>query len=985
MAAAFLTSASSALGAGKGMSQPSFFMNGKPQPAYALNPAAQAGLFLQPEGIPYTETPASRFQQKTAYYQTLAKELKSQDYRPVELITRNAQGLNSQRVITLWDENGTYMETTESGLVIITQQPNGSDWGNLAREKIILDENGDMVEFYTDKGSGSAWNPDYRFVATYDANHNQLTATQTFHTDTGWFARLAWVNEYDENNNIIHQTYYNKALESTQWTLGLKIDWEYDASGNNTKETRFSWREGSQSYVESQRWEYDYDDKGRVVAYRFANYGTYTLQYTYSYDEEGKQVGGSTLQWLDGEWAEIDRTTITWDGDRPLLMELEGIRHDEWTVVSRTEYIYSGDTTIMFDSKWNTAAGDSLCPAMRTTSISNEAGFLEYKLEEPWAASLQRYYQHYQYLYTYDENYNILTQKHQFANWDASWNVSSWTSNLDYTFTYDENGNGASVNAEVRNPNEDFFIPYNMHQNHLYITDDAASYAEVRYLDMNEYVNVSNVSLNYASLEMLPNETRALAATVLPAHASNPEVYWYSSDPSVARADINGLITAKAAGQAIVTARTLDQQLTASCVVSVLEEVGQVANPVFFPASGEIVAGTEITIMTTTTGASIYYTTDETEPTAQSTPYSAPIVASEDMTIKAVAMLESKQSEVVTAQYTVKEEAVEVADPVFRPGSGAVEAGTAVSISCATPNAIIYYHIDTFADAGMLLYKEPILVGDSMTLKAVAVIGNNVSDTVTAVYTIAETHVDVAEPLFNPASGEVLYGTLVTMMSSTQGAKIYYTLDETEPTENSMEYVEPVAITKETVIKAIAVLGTEKSDVATAVYKVRYEVADPQFYPFAGTVPFGTEVYITCKTEGSTIYYTTDGSEPTRESAIYGNPIAITEDMTIKAMAVWLEARSNIMTAVYTVEASNEGHGELEARLYPNPNNGNFFVEVPCTSNIRIFNLNGQLLRNMEKKSAGVYELHLDHSGMYILHVSDETGRLRSVKSIIVR
>lgn len=605
----------------------------------------------------------------------------------------------------------------------------------------------------------------------------------------------------------------------------------------------------------------------------------------------------------------------------------------------------------MLDSKWNTAAGDSLCPAMRTTSISNEAGFLEYKLEEPWAANLQRYYQHYQYLYTYDENYNILTQKHQFANWDASWNVSSWTSNLDYTFTYDENGNGASVNAEVRNPEEDFFIPYNMHQNHLYITDDAASYAEAHYLNVNDYVNVSNVSLNYASLEMLPNETRALAATVLPAHASNPEVYWYSSDPAVARMDINSLITAKAAGQAIITARTLDQQLTASCVVSVLEEVRQVANPVFFPASGEIVAGTEITTMT----------------------------------IKAVAILEGKQSEVVTAQYTVKEEAVEVADPVFRPGSGAVEAGTAVSISCTTPNAIIYYHIDTFADASMLLYKEPILVGDSMTIKAVAVVGNNVSDTVTAVYTIAETYVDVAEPLFNPASGEVLYGTLVTMMSSTQGAKIYYTLDETEPTENSMEYVEPVAITKETVIKAIAVLGTEKSDVATAVYKVRYEVADPQFYPFAGTVPFGTEVYITCKTEGSTIYYTTDGSEPTRESAIYGNPIAITEDMTIKAMAVWLEARSNIMTAVYTVEASNEGHGELEARLYPNPNNGNFFVEVPCTSNIRIFNLNGQLLRNMEKKSAGVYELHLDHSGMYILHVSDETGRLRSVKSIIVR
>ncbi len=101
-----------------------------------------------------------------------------------------------------------------------------------------------------------------------------------------------------------------------------------------------------------------------------------------------------------------------------------------------------------------------------------------------------------------------------------------------------------------------------------------------------------------------------------------------------------------------------------------IELKGQMAAPVFSVASGDVLAGTNVTI-TATTGASIYYTTDGTTPTSSSTPYSEGITINTSTTINAIAIKDGKNSIVATASYTVS------VDPFLSLSTTTVDATTA--------------------------------------------------------------------------------------------------------------------------------------------------------------------------------------------------------------------------------------------------------------------------------------------------------------------
>ncbi|MBW6491494.1 MAG: chitobiase/beta-hexosaminidase C-terminal domain-containing protein [Lentimicrobium sp.] len=81
----------------------------------------------------------------------------------------------------------------------------------------------------------------------------------------------------------------------------------------------------------------------------------------------------------------------------------------------------------------------------------------------------------------------------------------------------------------------------------------------------------------------------------------------------------------------------------------------------------------------------------------------------------------------------------------------------------------------------------------------------------------------------------------------------------------------------------------------------------PTFSPAAGTYYTPQNVTLSTTTEGATIYYTTDGTNPDNTVTEYTAPIAVSSTTTIKAIAYAIDYDpSAIATAVYTFPTINE-------------------------------------------------------------------------------
>lgn len=258
--------------------------------------------------------------------------------------------------------------------------------------------------------------------------------------------------------------------------------------------------------------------------------------------------------------------------------------------------------------------------------------------------------------------------------------------------------------------------------------------------------------------------------------------------------------------------------------------------PVFSPVlDTEVEAGTAVTVSCPTDGAKLFITVtgDNTDISETEATFPYTFTVTEDVMVEGYAYINNDvSSDVVEGIYTVKAVVPTCADPVFSVASGEVLAGTEVTVSCPTADAVIYdltINGETISDAEGK-YEYTFTVDKEMTVKVTYMLDDNetLSEEATATYTVKKP--TCADPVFSVLPGEVEAGTEVTVSCPTANATIAE-LDingvAVDAAEGQKTYT--FTVDKEMTVSVCYILphGETMSNVVEAKYTVKTVTPEP--------------------------------------------------------------------------------------------------------------------------------------------------------------
>lgn len=317
------------------------------------------------------------------------------------------------------------------------------------------------------------------------------------------------------------------------------------------------------------------------------------------------------------------------------------------------------------------------------------------------------------------------------------------------------------------------------------------------------------------------------------------------------------------------------------------------------------------------------------------------------------------------------------------------EESTEITINVLAGTTVYYTTDGTDPTTSSTEYSAPFEITETTTVKAIAVMGEDVSAISEATFkTVPKAPVILTESTTFDES-------ITVTITAEEDAAIYYTTDGSDPTSSSELYNEPLTFTETTTLKVIAVIDGVPSEVVTVVLTKNEPEPEPEEpdTPVTPDYPDYYNIYVE-ECEGVTVETSTN---VVRE----GNSMSFTvevadgymaEDMVVKVKRSLFgytdiiepneegkyEIR-NIYTEIYiTVEGVEKetptGIEELQStKVYAK--DGSLYVQTPKQEEVRIISISGAVIKNETQIGLKRYDLP---RGIYIVRVGEETYKVRN-------
>lgn len=279
-------------------------------------------------------------------------------------------------------------------------------------------------------------------------------------------------------------------------------------------------------------------------------------------------------------------------------------------------------------------------------------------------------------------------------------------------------------------------------------------------------VDVTSVSITEQNLvKTISTTSFKLTCTTTPTIRATTDVLtWTSSNDSIASVDQSGNVKANASGKATITVTTR-AGLTATTEITVIKKATKIE---LTPSQATATYGGNAVVLTANVSPSDC--TDIIEWTQTKPQYADLIISEDGLTCTIVPKASGKTSVTVSAVYGDKsmKSDVTVVMPAWQTvetpeadlADGSVLVNSPISLTSATENAQIYYTLDGTlpSKTNGRLYKNPIILTKSLTLKAIAVCDGMYDSAISEyTYEVVDSSIEVSSALGKTGSTVELF------------------------------------------------------------------------------------------------------------------------------------------------------------------------------------------------------------------------------------